>query len=122
MLCQNGHQQSLQRHEIVCYCGRDTLNEGFCDLLWYMCTILHPMHCLLRQPDMEIEGTDKDKSAISPQSIDKVSDGLNSDSCPALKLKIAYDRDLDFYIPNAIGELLTFYFIQHHSLKVLLFL
>lgn len=102
--------------------GDILLNEGFWDLLWYMCTILYPRHCLLRQADMEIEGIGKDKSAISPQSIDEVSDGLDGDSCPALKLKIAYDRDLDFYIPNAMGKLLTFYFVQHHSLKILLFL
>jgi hypothetical protein len=44
---------------------------------------------------------------LLPQSIDEVFDKWDSDSCPALKLKLACNRDMDFDLPKSMGGLKT---------------
>ena len=62
---------------------------------------------------MKIGGNDKVKSFMNqiegllPKSIDDVYEKWDSDSCPALKLKIACDTDLEFDIPKSMGGLKT---------------
>jgi len=93
--------------------GEVLLHEGFWDLLWYVCKALYPMYRLLRLADMKIGGIDKVKyfmrqiDRLLLQSIDEVFEKWNSDSCPALKLKLACDRDLDYDLPKSMGGLKT---------------
>jgi hypothetical protein len=111
--------------------GEVLLHEGFWDLLWYVCKALYPMYRLLRLADMKIGGMDKVKyfmhqiDRLLPQSIDEVLEKWKSDSCPALKLKLSCDRDLDFDLPKTMGDLKTtglgigivlfslFFFVSH---------
>jgi len=93
--------------------GEVLLHEGFWDLLWYVCKALYPMYRLLRLADMKIGGIDKVKyfmhqiDRLLLQSVDEVFEKWNSDSCPALKLKLACDRDLDYDLPKSMGGLKT---------------
>ena len=62
---------------------------------------------------MKIGGIDKVKyfmhqiDQLLPQSVDEVFDKWDSDSCPALKLKLACDRDLNYDLPKSMGGLKT---------------
>ena len=62
---------------------------------------------------MKIGGIDKVKyfmhqiDRLLPQSIDEVIEKWDSDSCPALKLKLACDGDLEFDLPKSMGGLKT---------------
>ena len=93
--------------------GEVLLHEGFWDLLWYVCKALYPMYRLLRLADMKIGGIDKVKyfmhqiDRLLLQSVDEVFEKWDSDSCPALKLKLACDRDLDYDQPKSMGGLKT---------------
>lgn len=93
--------------------GEVLLHEGFWDLLWYVCKALYPMYRLLRLADMKIGGIDKVKyfmhqiDRLLQQSVDEVFEKWDSDSCPALKLKLACDSDLDYDLPKSMGGLKT---------------
>ena len=93
--------------------GEVLLHEGFWDLLWYVCKALYPMYRLLRLADMKIGGIDKVKyfmhqiDRLLPQSVVEVFEKWDSDSCPALKLKLACDSDLDYDLPKSMGGLKT---------------
>ena len=93
--------------------GEVQLHEGFWDLLWYVCKALYPMYRLLRLADMKIGGIDKVKyfmhqiDRLLPQSVVEVFEKWDSDSCPALKLKLACDSDLDYDLPKSMGGLKT---------------
>ena len=71
------------------------------------------MYHLLRLADMKIGGIDNVKyfmhqiDRLLLQSVDEVFEKWNSDSCPALKLKLACDRDLDYDLPKSMGGLKT---------------
>ncbi len=68
------------------------------------------MYYLLRLADMKIGGIDKVKyfmhqiDRLLPQSIDEVLEKWNSDNCPALKVKLSCDKELDFDLPKTLGE------------------
>jgi len=102
--------QDLKHFAIV---GEVLLHEGFWDLLWYVCKALYPMYRLLRLADMKIGGIDKVKyfmhqiDRLLQQSVDEVFEKWDSDSCPALKLKLACDSDLDYDLPKSMGGLKT---------------
>ena len=93
--------------------GEVLLHEGFWDLLWYVCKALYPMYRLLRLADMKIGGIEKVKyfmhqiDRLLPQSVVEVFEKWDSDSCPALKLKLACDSDLDYDLPKSMGGLKT---------------
>ena len=71
------------------------------------------MYHLLWLADMKIGGIDKVKyfvhhiDRLLPQSIDEIFEKWKSDSCPALKLKLACDSDLDFDLLKSMGGLTT---------------
>ena len=102
--------RELKRFAVV---GEVLLHEGFWDLLWYVCKALYPMYSLLRLADMQIGGIDKVKyfmhqiDRLLPQSVVEVFEKWDSDSCPALKLKLACDSDLDYDLPKSMGGLKT---------------
>jgi hypothetical protein len=102
--------RELKKFAIV---GEVLLHEGFWDLMWYVFKALYPMYRLLRLADMKIGGIDKVKyfmhqiDRLLPQSIDEVFEKWDSDSCPALKLKLACDSDLEFDLPKSMGGLKT---------------
>ena len=74
--------------------------------------IQYVIYYLLRLADMKIGG-DKVKyfmhqiDRLLSQSIDEVIEKWNSDSCPALKLKLACDSELEFDLPKSMGGLKT---------------
>ena len=100
--------RELKQFAIV---GEVLLHEGFWDLIWYVCKAFYPMYRLLQLDDMKIGGIDKVKyfmhqiNWLLPKSIDEVFEKWDSDSCPALKLNIACDTDLEFDLPKSIGGL-----------------
>ena len=71
------------------------------------------MYCLLRLADMKLGGIDKVKyfmhqiNRLLPKSIDEEFKMWDSESCPALKLKLACDTDLEFDIPKSTGGMKT---------------
>ena len=71
------------------------------------------MYRLLRLADTKIGGINKVKyfvhqiDRLLPKSIDEVFDMWHSGSCPALKLKLACDKDLEFDLPKSMGGLKT---------------
>jgi len=87
---------------------------------------------------MKIGGIDKVKyfmhqiDRLLPKSIDEVFEKWDSDSCPALKLKLACAKDVEFDLPKSMGGLKTtglvkgvvlcflcsIYLIQECSLKI----
>ena len=87
--------------------------RAFWNLLWYVCKMMYPMYCLLGLADMRIGGIGKVKFSmhqinhLRPQSIDEVIEKGNSDSCSALKLKVACDRAVDFDLPKTMRGLKT---------------
>ena len=68
---------------------------------------------LLWLADMKIGGIDKVKyfmhqiNRLLPKSIDEVFEKWDSESCPALKFKLACDTDLKFDLPKSLGGLKT---------------
>ncbi len=103
--------RELKQFAIV---GEVLLQEGFWDLMWYVCKTLYPMYHLLQLADMKIGGIDKVKylkhqiNRLLPKSIDEVFKMWDSKSCPALKLKVASDTDLEFDTPKSMGRLEEF--------------
>ena len=71
------------------------------------------MYCLLQLAYMKIGGIDKVKyfmhqiNRLLPKSIDEVFEKWDSESFPALKLKLACDTDLEFDIPKCMRGLQT---------------
>jgi hypothetical protein len=102
--------RELKRFAVM---GEVLLHEGFWDLLWYVCKALYPMYCLLRLADMQIGGIDKvtyfmhQIDRLLQQSVDEIYEKWENDSCPALKLKLACDTDLEFDLPKCMGGLKT---------------
>ena len=81
---------------------------------------MYAKHCIqcivyydLLISDMKIGGNDKVKNfmhqinRLLPKSVDEVFEKWDSESCPALKLKLACDTDLEFDIPKSMGGLKT---------------
>lgn len=62
--------------------------------------MMHPMYDKVKYFMHQI-------NCLLPQSIDKVFEKWNGDSCLTLELKVATDRDVDIDHPKNMGDLKT---------------